>query len=248
MRHRHWTSLLLLPAFLACEPNPTAPAHDDGHDHELTAALTISESHVHTLSEITFSVTVENDHGEAVTDLESVAVERLFEGTDTWRATDLVLEGTTWTAPYTFVTSGSYQLRVTALEHHATDPEVIYTMPEPLGVGRAHTEIDGMRVEFETFPGHIHEGEIATARFWVTQAEKDADGIRPPLTGLHVVISCEQADGTLEEHHAEEMEPGIYEAEHTFTAAGEFHAGIHIGEHGGRMSETEFHTHVAHGH
>lgn len=250
MRHHRRAALLLLPAFLiACESNPAGPAQEEEeHGHELLAELSLSEEHVHTLSEITFSVTVTNDHGEAVTDLESVAVESLATGSDTWRATELELTGTAWTAPYTFVSSGDYQLRVTVLEHGAVEPEVVHTMSEPLGVARAHVEIDGMRVEFETFPGHLHEGETGTATFWVMEAEQDAEGNRAPLSGLSVAITCEESDGTLEEHGAVETEPGVYTAEHTFGAPGEFHAGIRIGSDGGQQMETDFHTHVAHGH
>lgn len=249
-RHRSLLSLLTVAALVAaCDSNPSAPA-DDGHDHELTASLTLSESHVHTLSELTFTVEVTNDHGEVVTDLDGVTVERLLEGSTTWRGTDLQLSGTSWTGAYTFATSGAYQMRVSVLEHGATAPEVVYAMPDPLDVVRAHAEIDGMRVEFESFPGHIHTGETATLTFWVMEPDRDANGVRPPLEGLHVEISCGQADGSSEMHHAVESAPGVYEADHVFTdtSAGEFHAGVHIGDHGGMISEAEFHTHVAHAH
>lgn len=251
MTHRHWTTFLLLPllALGACESNPSAPAEEDEeHGHELAAELTLSSDHVHTLSEMTFTVTVTNDHGDIVTDLQGVAVERRAEGSDTWRATELELSGSVWTASYTFSSSGAYDLRVSVVEHENSEPEVVYSAPEPLDVVRAHEEVAGMRVEFETFPGHIHEGEVATATFWVMESEADAQGNRAPLTDLHVVITCEEADGSFEEHHAHETEPGVYTADHTFDAPGEFVAGIRIGEHGEGEVETQFHTHVAHGH
>lgn len=251
MTHRNWTTLAVLPLFLlgACESNPSAPAEEEEeHGHEITAELTLSEDHVHTLGEITYAVTVTDDHGEAVTDLAGVSVERLAHGSDTWRATELELSGTVWTGTYTFTSSGDYDIRVSVLEQGATEPEVVYTMPEPLGVGRAHEEMDGVRVEFETFPGHLHEGEAATATFWIKEAEQDADGSRAPMTGLHVVITCTEADGTFEEHHAHETEPGVYTAEHTFVNPGEFVAGAVIGEHGEHQTEAQFHTHVAAGH
>ena len=246
MRHRIWTPLFLLPLFLvvACTSNPSAPSQDDGdHDHELSAELTLSSDHVHTLSELTFTVTVTDDHGEVVTDLDNVAVERLSEGSDTWRGTDLSLEGTSWTGTYSFSSSGSYELRVAVLEPGATEPEIIYSAPELLEVARAHVELDGMRVEFETFPGHVHEGETATITFWVMEPERNAEGVRPPMSNLDVTILCTESDGAYEEHVAAETEPGVYTAEHSFVAAEDFVAGVRIG-----ATEAEFEMHVAHGH
>lgn len=251
MRHRHWTAILLLPLFVlaACESNPSAPAEEEEeHEHELFAELTLSSDHVHTLSELTYTVTVTDDHGQVVPDLANVAVERRAEGSDTWRGTDLEPSATQWTGGYTFTSSGSYDVRVSVVETEGADPEIVYTMPEPLHVSRAHEEVAGMRVEFETFPGHIHKGETATATFWVMEPEADAQGNRAPLTGLHVVITCTEADGVFEEHHAHETEPGVYTADHTFMTPGEFIAGVRIGDHGEHQSEAQFHTHVAHTH
>lgn len=253
MRHRNWTAGTLAMLLAAgCNTNPTMVANDPGgeddHGHELFADLVLSADHVHTLSEVTYTVTVTDDHGDAVTDLAVVAVERLAAGDDTWRATELELQGSQWVGTYTFNSTGEYELRVSATETGASESQVLYQMPEALSVGRAHAEAAGYRVEFESFPGHVHEGDVATQRFWIMAAEKNEAGERPPVAGLTPQIACEQADGQHETHAAHEMEPGVYEAEHTFTAAGEFQAGLHFMGSEGHMAEIEFHYHVAGGH
>lgn len=242
MLRRHLIAILTLClATGACADNPVAV--EDDHDDTLTAQLTLSADHVHTLSELTYSVVVLDHHGEAVTDLQAVTVDRLIEGGDTWRSTELTLVGTTWTAPYTFTTSGDYQVRVSVLRHGTTDPEIVHTMDEHLHVGRAHVEVGAFRVEFESFPGHLHEGDEAEMKFWVFEAEKNADGIRPPVEGLQAHIECLEASGTSEEHEATEVEHGVYMATHTFAEAGLFVARLHLPD-----GEADFETHVVHGH
>jgi hypothetical protein len=239
-----FTALLLI----GCSDNPTEPVHDDDHDDELTATLSLSSDHVHTLTELTYTVSVADHHGVAMTNLTEVNVERRAVGSDTWRGTALTLNGAVWEAPYTFSSSGEYELRVSVVREGMTDPEVVYTMPEPLDVVRIHEVIAGMRVEFETFPGHIHEGETATAKFWIMESERNQLGVRPPLQGMHVTMICTEADGSVEEHHAEELEPGVYVADHTFVSVGDFLATIEIGEHDALLGEVSFTTHVVHGH
>ena len=104
------------------------------------------------------------------------------------------------------------------------------------------------RVEFESFPGHIHEGSAAEMRFWVMEAEKNAAGERPPITGLTAArIHCLTGSNAEEFHAVTEIEPGVYQAEHSFTEAGEFHAGIHL-DVGGQAAEASFDLHIAHQH
>lgn len=243
MLHRHLSGMLAL-AFLvgACSDNPVA-VEEEEHDDALTAELTLSSDHVHILSELTFSVVVRDHHGAAVTDLDAVTVDRLAAGTDTWRSTELALQGTTWMAPYTFMSSGDYQLRVSVTRPGATASEVVYTMPEPVSAARAHVEVAGYRVEFETFPGHLHEQDQAEMKFWVMETERNADGIRPPIPGLDLSITCLESTGTTENHGAMEAEPGVYMGTHTFMAAGDFIGTLHLP--GG---EASFTTHVAHKH
>lgn len=242
MRIRHWSGILALPFALACSDNPVAV--EDDHDDSLTAELTLSADHVHTLSELTFSVVVRDHHGEAVTALEAVTVDRKAKGSDTWRSTTLELNGTTWEAPYTFASSGEYDLRVSVTRSGSTDSEVIYTMPEALAVARAHAEVAGYRVEFETFPGHLHEEDEGDIQFWVVEPERNADGIRPPIQGLVAQIGCLESSGASELHDAVEVEAGVYLATHTFAEAGEFIATLLLP--GGE--EAAFTTHVVHQH
>lgn len=61
-------------------------------------------------------------------------------------------------------------------------------MPDHMEVGRAHQEVGGFRVEFETFPGRLHEGTEATVRFWVMEAPSSSS-IRPSCqTFPHIAI------------------------------------------------------------
>lgn len=77
------TAVILL--LTSCSENPAAiEEHED-----LQVEFTISEDHVHTLTPVTFTVAVKDDHGRAVVDFDTLRVERLFEGTEAWRAIDL---------------------------------------------------------------------------------------------------------------------------------------------------------------
>ncbi len=106
------------------------------------------------------------------------------------------------------------------MRHGHAAMETMHQMTEPLHVGRAHLEVGNYRVEFESFPGHVHEGDEATQRFWVMQAQADASGARPPVPGLAAQIECLDATGVAELHTAAEPEPGVYEALHVFGEAG----------------------------
>lgn len=240
MKTRHTAAaaaLLALLALPACEDNPMAPG-------SMVVELTMSTDHVHTLSEITFTVSVTQD-GVPVTDFEMIEVQRLAAGSDTWRGTELTLSGDVYTGTYTFASSGEYQLRVAALHHGATEMEVLIEEHDPLHVGRAHEVVGDYRVEFESDPGHLHEGDVATLQFWVLTAEADADGERHPVEGLHHLI----AHCVDDEHEPVEVEPGLYTAPHEFVEAGEFHVGLHIMNHdGGMVGEASFTGHVAHAH
>lgn len=243
MRNRFLATVpTLVFCALACADNPVAV--EDDHEETLTAELALSSEHVHTLSELVFSVVVRDGHGDVVTDLEAVTVDRLAVGSDTWRSTELALQGSAWIGPYTFMSTGEYQLRVSVTRHGHQEPEVVHAMSESLHVGRAHMEVAGYRVEFESFPGHLHEGDEAEMKFWVFEAEKNAAGVRPPVAGLSVHIGCLEASGAFERHGAAEAEHGVYSAHHTFAEAGAFVATLHLpGAH-----QAEFTTQVAHKH
>lgn len=238
----------ILILFTGCSDNPVEVHEDEG---PLTAELTISDDHVHTLSEITYTVQVTDHHGDIVTDLESVEVQRKGHDDTEWRGTELTLSGNVYTGIYTFNSSGEYDLRVAGIRNEGTEMEVMYEMPEHMQVGRAHQEVGNYRIEYENFPGHVHEGETATVKFWVYESEKDASGNRPAVTGLDLHIHCGNPDGT-DEHHDSSMvteeSEGVYAADHTFDGGGEAHMATHFTAPENSEIEADFHLHIAHGH
>lgn len=238
---------LSLLAAAACHDNPGLT---DPRLEEFTAELELSSGHVHILSELGFTVTIENGLGHVVTSgFDSVVLERLSEGSATWRtASELTLQGQQWVGAYTFASSGAYRLRLMVTRHGATAPLHVPFHDPAMGelhAARAHAEMEGMRVEFENFPGHIHSGDHATARFWLMNPERDASGVRQPITGFTGgTILCTDPAGFEEQHTPVEVEPGVYEASHTWTEAGEAQARFRVAD----GKEAAFKFHVAHGH
>lgn len=246
--HRHWLALALLPFLgVACESNPT-----DVHDEELTVELTLSSTHVHILSPITITAVVRDGHGEVVTDMDTVRVEYKAVDSDTWRtAADLTLSGSQYTGEHTFVSSGEYELRVLGMPAGHTGMEEMGVTSElgHIEAVPAHAEVGGYRVEFESFPGHIHENDEVEFKFWVMEQDADAaTGERAPITGLAAEIHCAESDGATESHVAVEPEAGAYTATHTFVTAGDGGAEIHFTGADGTEASATFHLNVAHGH
>ncbi len=210
--------------------------------------LQLSSSHVHILSELTYTVTVTDHHGEPVTDFDTLRVERRAAGSDTWRGTDLELQGTSYLGTYTFASSGDYEIRVTGRRAHDTSMVEMHSMSEMLSAARAHAEAGGYRIEFESFPGHLHQHNSATMKFWVMETEQNAEGVRPAIAGLAPEIHCLEADGTTEHHAAAELAAGVYETDHTFASVGEFVGALHFEGVDGLEAEAEFTMHVVPGH
>lgn len=244
MRHGRWQAVLLLPLLvLACDDNPTAPSD------ELTVELTMSPDHVHILQTVvTFTVEVRDSRGRLFSDFDAVQVERRQAGTDTWRGIELALQGGVYEGTYTFSSSGEYELRVTGARPGDAEARVLYAAPEMLNVARAHAEAGGLRIEFETFPGHIHEGDNAALRFWVMEVDRNTDGVRPPITGLTGEVHCVEAGGAEVMTAVVEVEAGVYEAEHLFVSAGGSHVGLHFTAPDNSAAEAAYDIEVAHGH
>lgn len=228
---------------LGCSDSPT-----EAHDHELIVDFAMSTEHVHTLEEITFTVTVTDDHGDYVTDFTTIQVERELEGTATWRSIELVLQGTAYVGTYTFTSSGDYHFRVVGMRPSDTEAQVLYESPEHVEVVRAHEVVGSSRVEFESFPGHIHAGSDVVVRFWIMESERNAAGERPPITGLNVVIECGNPDLTSEMHTVTDNGDGIYEATHNFAEGGEGHIEIRFTDTAGVEQEVDFHVHIVAAH
>ena len=252
MRHVHAIVVVTIGALAlaACQSNPPLGLDGEGgdHEHEIFVDLTLSASHVHILSPITFTVAVTDEHGAPVTDFEILKVERLAVGTDTWRGTELTLNGTDYEAEYTFMSSGEYMLRVTGQRAGEPEEEVLYELDEAIHAVRAHAEAGGLRVEFETFPGHLHEGDVATMKAWIMEPERNDAGERPPIEGLEVTIVCNEAEGAVEQHLAIEESAGVYVADHEYLAVGDFVAQIRYPGTDGHEANVEFTTHVVHRH
>lgn len=231
----------------ACEGNPAAPP--DEHDDELTVELEIEPGHVHILqSEVQFTVRVTDHHGEAVTDFELIQVERLAAGSDTWRPIELAVVGNAYVGTYVFNSSGEYQLRVMGQRPGEAEMHLLYQHAEPMHAARAHAEGGGYRVEFETFPGHIHEGDDVTLRFWIMEPERDEAGNRPPIASVVGEVHVVSSDGSEFEHALLDMGDGVYECDHTFEVPDEAHVRLHFTGADGQPAEVEFHLHVAHAH
>lgn len=224
---------------VGCGENPQEPQRLS--PGELRVELTVEPHHVHILeTEAAFRVAVRKRDGEAVTDFESLEVERRLVADGEWHGTECHLHGTEYEAHHVFVTSGEYRLRVRAKHPDWDEAHVIHEADETLEVVRAHAEAGGYRIEFESFPGHVHEGESATLRFWVMEAEEDGSGTRPPVEGLSPEVHVTEADGHGAEHPAEETEAGVYEADHTFDHAGDATIGLHFTGSDGSPAEAEF--------
>lgn len=252
MRLRPRKALLVTPFFVAvlllgaCSDDPLPTEEDSSHDdaeatEELNVDLSVSPDHVHILSRVTFTATVTDHHGDPVTDFDSLRVERRAADSEAWSGTELELDGESWVGAHTFTSSGDYRIRVAGMRPEDTETVVMYERPESLHAARAHADAGGYRVEFETFPGHVHEGDSATLRFWVS--EEDA-----PVTGLDPEIHVVEGDGGESTHSATESGSGVYESEHTFSSAEEATVGLHFTGSGGSGSEAEFTIHIAHAH
>lgn len=245
MRIRHLLALAMIgPLASACTANPVFPDHDE----TLGAEVTFSSEHLATLTEFSITVHVEDEHGEHVTAMAEVRAEFRYHDTETWRAETLTLDGEEFTGTHTFMTSGEYDFRVIGIQLGDVEELVLYEAVEHMEVERIHIEVGDLMVEFETFPGHVHEGGEAAARFWIMEADADADGHHHMMEGLSAEIHVTDANGAAMEHEAHEEEPGTYEAHHTFLEAGEAHFEIHFTVAGGAEQHAEFRVPVAHEH
>ncbi len=241
MRYMRGIAALVLAGWaLACSDS-TAP-----HDHELTVNLVIAsaDDHLVTLDELTFTVSVTDEDGDAVTDFTTLQVEYELEDIPgTWNPIELALQGLAYIGTYDFGTSGEYHFRVAGMRGSDTALEVLYTLPEHVEIERAHNTVGDYHVEFESYPGHVHSGESTTFRFWVTDATAGTS-----VTGLTVAITCGDPDGTTEQHSVTDNGDGMYEAAHMFMDGGDGHVEFGFTDPANQSWQTEFHLHVAHGH
>lgn len=225
----------MLLLFAACDSSSTGIAPEN-----LDVELTFSTDHVHTLSEVNLRAEVAGPDGSAFTDFDVLQAELRREGEGQWRAIELTPDGDHFTGSHTFMSSGKYEVRVSGRIAGREEIRVLHERSSHLEVGRAHVEKSGYRIEFENFPGHAHEGEEVTVKFWVQKNEN-------PVEGLSAEIHCTDPSGAKEAHGPHEHEAGVYEAHHTLEGAGEAHFAIHFPGNGGEI-EADFHVPIAEGH
>lgn len=235
-------TIIVLVAFTGCSENPVI--HDEGDDENLSVAFQISAEHVSTLESITFTASVTTHHGDPFTDFEEISMQYRREDTIDWHDLMLTRTGADYAGTMIFTSSGDFEVRVMGRQHGHEDMEALHEMTEHLQVSRAHQDAGGFRVEYESFPGDLHEGDTAIIRFWVMQDT----AAQTPITGLLAEIHCEDPNGNEESHTAIEMEAGVYSATHTFQGDGEAHVELHFLGVGGAELHSEFHFPISHGH
>jgi len=228
----------------ACNSNP--PFAPETHQGDLTAEVAFSVAEFSILEEFEIEVTVRDADGNVVTDVESLQAEFRHHDDTEWRAVPLEGHADHFAATHMLPTSGEYDFRVTGVPHGETEVHVLYEAAEHFLFERAHFEAHGTRVEFETFPGHIHEGDEAALRFWIFEDDHGGSG-HVAMQGLTVQIHCFEGGVQVEEYAAEEHEAGVYEAHHTFTEAGDGGAEIHF-QVGAEEVHGAFNFPVSHGH
>lgn len=239
-------SAILPVVVLGCD-DPLPTGHDDHGDatQDLTVDLSYTPDHVHIYSDISFTVEATDHHGEPVTDFDLIQVEYKETSETEWSAIELTLDGSSYTGVHSFHSSGEYDLRVSGQRPDDSEPVVMDEAADPLHAVPAHATDGGYTVEFEAFPGHIHEGDTGTMRFWIID---ESSGGEDPVTGKSPEIHVTESGEAEESHMATETDDGVYEAEHTFSAAGDAAVAIHFTGSGGGDSEASFTIEISHAH
>ena len=247
---KHATIILLaliVLFFTACSENPVAD--HIGGDENLMVSLSSSTEHFSTLTEIEFEVRLTNDHGVQLTDIGSMQIEYQRSGELEWEVITLERHEDHYSAGMMFMSSGEYQMRVSGDLHGDGHMDVMYTAPEMIDVERIHVEMGDVMVEFETFPGHVHEGEEVEASFYMMEmAASGGDHGGSMMSGLSGDIHIMAPGDTAYEYNAEEHDAGVYSTHHTFLEGGDATFEFHFMDHHGDSIEVEFHVPVLHGH
>lgn len=241
----------ILAVVLAAAAFAVAGCGDDtagpGHNENLAFVITPSEAHAHTLDVITFTVAVTDDEGNAVTDFQQISLEYAPHDTENWRTITLTVAGGVYQGTQTFTTSGEYEVRVMGRRHTEDVLEEMHRMAEHLEVGRAHVGAGGYRVEYESFPGHIHEGDTSLVTFWVMEETADpVTGVRAPIGGLAPTGECAHESGTNHPLSSwTESATGTYEANHLFDEGGATELALFFTGSDGMPAEGRFQIHVS---
>ena len=232
MRAGSFALLTLAPlAFAACQDS-TGP--DGFGTEELTTELAVAPQHFHIWeTEGTFTASVTDPDGNAVTDFEEIRLECQLAGSTTWGEIELTQDGDVYEGTYTFESSGDYQLRVMGLRESDDELKLLYTAPEVLEVVRAHGSMGGYMVSFESFPGHIHQGDASTLNFWFEAVHATAPAAAGPARhgALATPTILVGPNGSVASYTAQMPEEHHYTATHTFTTIGDVPVAVRfIGE------------------
>ncbi len=243
--------VLVLSAF-GCADEVVAP-DDHGSEGELAFALTVGTEDIHTLSEVTLALRITAAHGDAMTAFDDMEVQYRVEGSTQWDAgVAMMLQGTGFMGTHTFVTSGEYEFRIMGMPHHddghGHGAEELHHVDEHVHVERAYVEAGGYRVEYESFPGHVHEGLTPILKFFVMEKDTDTSGNRPPIVGLNASIRCTEFDGTVHNTPTVESASGVYEAAYMIQSAGDTRVALLFTGSDSNPAEAEFEIHVDHEH
>lgn len=212
-------------------------AHEE---EELTAKISTTSDELRTLDEVTFTVEIEDEHGGHMMDMEAVTQEVRSEGGE-WREIELMAMDEHYMGTRTFSSSGDYEFRVMGMSHGGHEMEEMHSTT--MHVERAHADAGEYHVEYESDPGHIHEGNEAVLTFWVSLEDDEAAAV-----DLAAQIVVEESDGHTTTLDATEIEDGVYQATMTFVDAGETHAEIVLPAGDGSEVEADFHFHVSETH
>lgn len=226
--------LLLILGLAACPP----PAHVE---EALTAEVVVETQTIRTLDAIVIEVHVEDADGHHHTDMTELHLEVRLVGSDTWTEITLTVDGEHYSGTTTFTSSGDYEIRVTGMAHSGHEMEEMFS--GSMLVERAHADVGLYHIQYESDPGHIHEGDPAILNFWIA-----LDDSGDPVLGLAAEIFAEDSLGAIATVNAAEGEGGLYWAEITFSEAGSGHAGIRFTAPDNSPIEADFHIDVAHGH
>lgn len=211
---------IVVSLFIAgCTDKGTEPVDTHAGDEELEFTLSFNTLELETLDDTTLLLSIHDHHGEPMMEFDDVEMQYRMEGTVEWASIPMTMSGDHFEGNHTFVSSGEYEMRAMGVPHHGDghghDPEELHLMNEHYHVHRAYVDAGGYRVEYESFPGHIHSGESATLKFWVVDRNTDL-----AAGNLSPNIRCLETGGVEHVVGATESMAGVYEIDHIVDMAG----------------------------
>lgn len=234
-----------------CVDSVIAPP--DHGDEALEYALSFEAEPIRTLSETHLTLHVADEHGEAMMGIDGMEIQYRPAGGAEWAAIPMTIDGSTYAAHYTFMSSGDFEFRVMGEPMHQEDDhggdhhselEMMHEFHDDIHVERAHIDAGGYRVEYESFPGNVHAGQQVTLRFWVMEEEGDMHGSHTPIPGLTPTIRCVESDGMIHSFPGSGMMPGTYEASHTIDTFGDTRVALLYTGKDSNPAMAEFEIHV----